>query len=216
MIQENTKLPPRYSSLASLPDEDLMAEIQQGHSDAIAVLFDRYHRLVLHVAARILRDASEAEDLMQSVFLELLRSAGLFNKHRGTVKVWILQYAYSRSFNRRQHLSRRDAHELRSAPSEEAGSPACISRLGPFESARAVNQAMNQLNGVQRKIIELVFYEGLTMREIAEKTDESFDSVRHHYYRGMEKLRSVLHEKRDIRNMAEEYHPEGVPVHVKS
>ena len=193
-----------------------MVEIQQGHSDANAVLFDRCHRLVLNVAARILRDASEAEDLMQSVFLELLKSAGLFNKHRGTVKVWILQYAYSRSFNRRQHLSRRDAHELRSAPSEEAGSPACISRLGPFESARAVNQAMNQLNGVQRKIIELVFYEGLTMREIAEKTDESFDSVRHHYYRGMEKLRSVLHKKRDIRNMAEEYHPEGFPVHVKS
>ncbi len=49
-------------------------------------------------------DAHEAEDLTQSVFLEIYRRAGQFDARRGTLKVWLLQYAYSRSINRRNYL----------------------------------------------------------------------------------------------------------------
>jgi RNA polymerase sigma-70 factor (ECF subfamily) len=61
-----------------------------------------------------------------------------------------------------------------------------------MESSHLVRQALGSLKGAQRRILELAFYEGLTMREISEKTGESFDSVRHNYYRGIEKLRSLL------------------------
>src|ERR1700690_862624 len=64
-----------YAQLASLPDERLMAYLQQGHSDALAQLFDRYHGLVFGVASRILKDNAETEDLVQAVFLEIFQSA---------------------------------------------------------------------------------------------------------------------------------------------
>jgi RNA polymerase sigma-70 factor, ECF subfamily len=44
----------------------------------------------------------------------------------------------------------------------------------------------------QRSVIEMASYEGLTMREIAERTGDSFANVRHHYYRGLEKLRTLI------------------------
>src|SRR5438874_2366962 len=73
-------------------DEALMAHLQAGHADVLAIIFDRYYRLVLSVAMKILRDVGEAEDLMQNVFLEVFKSAVQFDPSRGTLKVWILQY----------------------------------------------------------------------------------------------------------------------------
>ncbi|MDR3674805.1 MAG: hypothetical protein P4N24_04905, partial [Acidobacteriota bacterium] len=49
--------------LSRLPDPDLLAHLRSGHSDALAILFGRYHRLILSVAFKILRDPSEAEDV---------------------------------------------------------------------------------------------------------------------------------------------------------
>lgn len=183
-----------YRELAREPDEALMLRLSAGHHDALAVLFDRYHRLVLNIALRILRDSSEAEDLMQSVFLEIFRSAAQFDAAKGTTKIWILQYAYHRSFNRRQYLNLRGIYERpeESAPAQKLLTTSSTQSLGVLESARLVQQALSRLTKTQKEIMEFAFYEGLTMREIAERTNESFDSVRHHYYRGLEKLRSML------------------------
>src|SRR6266404_6551478 len=93
-----------YNELMELGDERLMQELQAGNTDAFAIVFKRYHRLVHATALHILRDAHEAEDLTQSVFLEIYRRAGQFDARRGTLKVWLLQYAYSRSINRRNYL----------------------------------------------------------------------------------------------------------------
>lgn len=183
-----------YSELVSASDEALLAHLVAGHHDALAVLFDRYHRLVLNVARRILRDAAEAEDLMQSVFLEIFRCAAQFDSAKGTTKVWILQYAYHRSFNRRRYLNLRGIYEWTedSVPEQRTPFANKTNSLGVLESARLVQQALGRLNKVQKRTLELAFYEGLTMRELAEMTGESLDSVRHHYYRGLEKLRSML------------------------
>src|SRR5260370_37293337 len=94
-----------YGESVLLSDELLMVHLGQGHSDALAVLFDRYHRLVLNVALRILRDTGEAEDLMQSVFLQIFHTAAHFDPTKGTTKACILQYAYHLSFNMSDYLN---------------------------------------------------------------------------------------------------------------
>jgi RNA polymerase sigma-70 factor (ECF subfamily) len=190
-----------YAELVPMSDEALMVQLKNGNEDALAVLFDRYHRLVLKIAIRILRDAGEAEDLMQSVFLEIFRSASQFDPSRGTTKIWMLQCVYHRSFNRRQYLNLRCIY-LRPEESIPARKDTTIGHnrsLDVLESARAIKQALGHLNRAQRTALELAYYEGLTMHEIAERTGKSFDSVRHDYYRGLEKLRSVLCDPSDAR-----------------
>ena len=88
-------------------DEELVAGMRSGNADALSLLFDRYYRLVFDVARRVLRDHGEAEDLMQEVFIEVFRKANLYDPTRGSVRTWLLQYAYHRSFNRRKYLSLR-------------------------------------------------------------------------------------------------------------
>jgi len=126
--------------------------------------------------------------------LEVFRSAAQFDPAKGTTKVWLLQYAYHRSFNRRHYLSLRGLYD-NTAKAEDAAEPTSILRTqsqAAVESSHLVKEALGSLNGAQRNVLELAFYEGLTMREISEKTGESFDSARHNYYRGLEKLRALL------------------------
>jgi RNA polymerase sigma-70 factor (ECF subfamily) len=65
-------------------------------------------------------------------------------------------------------------------------------RLSSGESRELVRQSMTALSATQKSVIEMACYEGLSMREIADRTGDSFVNVRHHYYRGLQKLRSLI------------------------
>ncbi len=76
---------PALPRLEDLPDQNLMTQLKRGNQDALTHLFDRYHRLVLSVGLRMLRDPAEAEDLMQETFFEIYRRADKFDPIKGSV-----------------------------------------------------------------------------------------------------------------------------------
>lgn len=182
-----------YTDLLALDDERVMQYLQAGNTDAFAVVFKRYHRLVHVTALHTLRDAAEAEDLTQSVFLEIYRKAGQFDPTRGTLKVWLLQYAYSRSANRRNYLLVRHLYNKTEVSAiDEAESFWSPARLQPQEITRLMSEALEALSDAQRQTIQMFFFEGLDFKEIARRRNEKFSNVRHHYYRGLLQLRSHL------------------------
>jgi RNA polymerase sigma-70 factor (ECF subfamily) len=182
-----------YNDLLVLNDGRVMQYLQAGNTDAFAVIFKRYHRLVHTTALHILRDAAEAEDLTQSVFLEIYRKAGQFDPARGTLKVWLLQYAYSRSANRRNYLLVRHLYSSTEISAvDEAKSFWSPARLQPLEATQLVSEALETLSDAQKQTIEMFFFEGLDFKEIARRRNEKFSNIRHHYYRGLQQLRSHL------------------------
>jgi RNA polymerase sigma-70 factor (ECF subfamily) len=186
---------PSFAELKDLDDGELMAHLQAGWNDALAVLFDRYHRLVLSIALKIVRDPGEAEDVMQNVFLEIFRSVAQFDPAKGTTKMWILQYAYHRAINRRQYLNARSFYDQESLDGVSTRISDAVTSFGGFkqhELKHLLRQGLATLSGPQKKVVELASYNGLSMREIADKTGDSLSNVRHHYYRGLQKLRSFV------------------------
>jgi RNA polymerase sigma-70 factor (ECF subfamily) len=191
-----------YAELLALSDELLIRELLAGNTDAFAVVFKRYHRLVHLVALRVLRDAGEAEDLTQTVFLEVYRKLGQFDAARGTLKVWLLQHAHSRSINRRNYLLVRQFHsQVDLTAVEEERSLWSPTRPPVQETNQVTNEVLSALPEAQRQTIEMYFFQGLSLKEIAQRRDETFSNVRHHYYRGLERLRFYL--EKGIRREAE-------------
>jgi RNA polymerase sigma-70 factor, ECF subfamily len=196
-VTDTSSGPPRhrvpYAELANLGDERLIQEIRAGNTDAFAVVFKRYHRLVHVTALNILRDAGEAEDLTQTVFLEIYRRVGQFDPSRGTLRVWLLQYAYSRSMHRRNYLFVRQFHkQVELSELDEAQSHWSPKRLDLRETARLTSEVLGVLPEPQRRTLEMFFFEGLTLTEISQLRNETFSNVRHHYYRGLEQLRAYV------------------------
>ena len=193
--------PPSLAALESRTDDQLMADLRAGNHDALTVLFDRYHRLVLSIALRIVRDSGEAEDVMQNVFMDIFRSVAQFDPARGTTKMWLLQYAYQRAIKRREHLiarkfySQEDIEDVENVLSHRGSS---LGRFTQSELKRLLQEGLGTLGGAQKRVIELASYEGFTFKEIAEKTGESLVAVRHHYYRGLLKLRDFIARKPEM------------------
>lgn len=205
-----------FASLQKLSDEELISQLAQGCDDALAVLFDRYHRLVLSIALKIVRDPGEAEDVLQTVFFDIYRAAAQFDPSKGSTKVWVLQYAYHRSINRRKYLGLRgffdhaQISELEvSQPEKHNGSTGALTTQ---EAARLVREGLATLNRSQRTALELAFFEGLSMAEIAQRTKESIGNVRHHYYRGLARLRACILQGPSQAKKAVEVHGEAVNV----
>ena len=193
--------PPRYEELERLSDDQLMASLKAGCNDALAVLFDRYHRLIFSVAQKIVRDPGEAEDVMQNVFLDIFRAMAQFDPSKGTTKVWILQYAYHRAISRKQYLNARSFYNQESSDVESVPIRAhsVLGKFTPGELKQLVREGLASLSPPQQRVIELASYEGFSMKEIAEKTGESLVNVRHHYYRGLRKLHSFIERPAEVR-----------------
>jgi RNA polymerase sigma-70 factor, ECF subfamily len=182
-----------YSYLLGCSDEQIIREMQCGNNDAFAVVFQRYHRLIHVTASRILGDDAEAEDLTQSVFLEIHRKVEQFNAARGTLKVWLLQFAYSRSISRRNYLQTRGiSHAAASGDSRQVSIIAWPMRAPTQETTLLTEQILRVLPEPQRETIAMFFFKGLTLKEIAAQRQETVSNVRHHYYRGLKRLRVIF------------------------
>ena len=185
-----------YPQMKTLSDEVLIELLQKDNHDALALLFDRHHRLVLHVALKILRDIGEAEDLMLEVFFEIFQKVRSFDPRRGSAKTWILQYAYHRSLDRRHYLHVRKFYDWTEISdlniSEAYYSSQNWNGLSFQEWASILQQGIVTLNEKQRRTIELAYFQGLEFREIATAMGESLANVRNYYYRGIRKLRDFM------------------------
>lgn len=186
----------RKDTAEQIPDGELVRLLVAGDHDAMAVIFDRYYRLVMSVALRIIRDVQEAEDVVQTVFTDFYQKAEIFDETKGNLKTWLLQYTYGRSFNQKRKLKNHcfyEQVELVEMDVEQGKKQSeRVANLDTQDATRLVEQILPQLTEKQRSVIELVFFEGLKLSEVASRTGESPGNVHHAYYRGIEKLRGFL------------------------
>ena len=94
------------SSVERLTDEQLLAEIQQGHQLALNDLYDRFVRRVYGMALQKLADPSEAQDITHDVFVKVWQGSVVFRPQSGTVANWLLTIAHNR-INDRVRQNRR-------------------------------------------------------------------------------------------------------------
>jgi RNA polymerase sigma-70 factor (ECF subfamily) len=185
-----------FSALNTLEDEALVRLLVFGHTEPMGVIFDRYHALLMRIALGIVRNRTDAEDIVQIAFTDFYRQIKIFDARKGSLRAWLVQYIYGRSLNRLRELRRRrffDHIEFTDAsPTELAASDGGAFDLNGAETRRLVEQAMQTLNGKGRAIIELVCFSGMTITEIAAMTGESHGTLQHRYYRSIEKLRAWI------------------------
>ena len=196
-------------STASLPvcdsardeasDEALLTGVCDGSREALALLFRRYAGLVRGIAYRVLHDSSEADDLLQDIFLLIHRLCGTFDGSKGSARFWILQMTYRRAISRRRYLNARHFYtcvDLDEAGAELADPRNPVTEIDESIDARIGNGSLQkvfaELSEHQQQTLRLFFVEGYTFDEIAEKLGQSRGNIKNHYFRGLERLRKHI------------------------
>jgi len=174
----------------------LLAAMAQGDKTALARLYDSLARPLYSLAFRVINDASEAQDIVQDVFLQMWQKAATYETSRGSVFGWAATLTRNRSIDRLRMRKRRAELLAESAPDLQPASPAGDSdsagSLWVQEKAVAVRAALTALAPDQQKAIELAFFSGLTQQEIAVQLNEPLGTIKARIRRGLLKLRETL------------------------
>ena len=179
------------SSLRDQPqvtDSILMSRIRDGDEDALGILHDRYAQVVYSVALRVLGDTTQAEDILQELFLQIWRNPQTFDASRGSLGAWLAVIARHRAID---YLRRRrpetDIDDVVVAIDSNLEQTA--DRNIAIAKVRA---AVEHLPAEQRKPLEMAFFQGLTHSEIAVKTGEPLGTIKTRIRAALLALRKVL------------------------
>jgi RNA polymerase sigma-70 factor (ECF subfamily) len=171
-------------------DIALLDRIVARDEQAVAELYDRHHRLLFGLILRILRDRSEAEEVLQEVFVLVWTRAETYNVALGSPAAWLVRIARNRGIDRLRANNVR-VRALESAPLPVAAdSPETRAALS--EQQRAVACALQSLPQDQRVLIEQAYFLGLTQSELAERFNLPLGTVKTRIRTGMMALRGQL------------------------
>lgn len=175
---------------------DLLAAMARGEKSALAGLYDSLAKPLYSLAYRVTNDATEAQDIIQDVFLQLWHKAADYNTARGSVFSWAATLTRNRAIDRvrmrkrRAELLAESAGELQ--PAAPAGDADSAGSLWAQEKAGAVRAALARLAPEQQQAIELAYFSGLTQQEIAARLTEPLGTIKARIRRGLLQLRETL------------------------
>ncbi len=181
-------------AMANIPstpnDAGLLATLREKPSDGLAMLYDRYGRLVFSVALRVTQDRGAAEEITQDVFLRCWRYIDRYRPEQGSLSAWILSIAHNRAIDelrsRRGQEQRRELHtDALLQITHDPGFDEVLVR-------NEVGLALAHLPAAQREVIELSFWSGLSRHEIAEHLQVPLGTIHTRLRLAMEKLREAL------------------------
>jgi RNA polymerase sigma-70 factor, ECF subfamily len=176
-------------------DGQLMRRIRARERPAFLEFYDRYAALLLSVAARVLGNRPEAEDVLQEVCTQIWRSPEGYNAALGTLSGWAVTLTRNKAIDRVRATSRQRRLIEEVASSAESGDSAGASAndlLYDRERAARVRVALDTLSSEQREVIELAFFAGLSQTQIASRLEQPLGTVKARIRRGMLRLREEL------------------------
>jgi RNA polymerase sigma-70 factor (ECF subfamily) len=174
-----------------------LQQLALGNSAAMKTVYARCSGRAWAVVLRILNSRAEAEEVLQETFLEVWRRAREFDPGRGVLESWVTTIARTRAIDRHRSLGTvaRIAEDVAHQPPPVSAAPPDPSEAAALGQDRArVAAALRELPPEQRTVVELAYFEGLSQREIADRTGDPLGTVKTRSRLALEKLASLLGE----------------------
>jgi RNA polymerase sigma-70 factor (ECF subfamily) len=171
----------------------LIQQTANGDHEAFSQLYDRFCSLVFTLAMRMLRARSDAEDLLQEVFVQIWRQAENYTEERGSPEAWIINMARSRAIDKIRSIRRTEkSFVLTDDPARAQTSESVQSPAGESEVRLSMTSALANLPENQRRVLELAYFDGLTQSEIADRLGEPLGTVKTRMRSGIQRLREIF------------------------
>jgi RNA polymerase sigma-70 factor (ECF subfamily) len=176
-------------------DVALIRRMCDADETALGALYDRWVRSLYSLVFHLLKDADEAEDVVEETFWQAWRKASSYEPSRGAVSTWLLTIGRRRALDRLRARGRRREESMTQlgALADVASPVPDPSQMTEGSERRShVQAALRGLPDEQREVLELGYFEGLSQTEIAELTGQPLGTVKTRMRLAMQKLREPL------------------------
>jgi RNA polymerase sigma-70 factor (ECF subfamily) len=181
-------------------DGELMRQLRNGRRDALAELYDRHARLVYSFAARVAGSEMLAREIVQLVFTRLWSTKADYDSSKGAYTSWLITITRNISIDvirrERKHQPMVSIDEI----NDQLGSPNTDNPENVLirnDQQSAIAAASSRLSQPQRRVIELLYWKGYTLNEIAEMGGEPVGTVKNRLHQALKSLRRHLHGLRE-------------------
>jgi RNA polymerase sigma-70 factor, ECF subfamily len=183
-------------------DLDLMRAIQAEDPDALAQLYDRYNGILKALILRVIHNEAEAEDLLQEIFMEIWNQAKNFSAQKGKPLGWMVTLARRRAIDglRKKQAYTRAEERLQNETEQQPDAwvhNATEEAIVLSDTRVLIRKVINGLPPAQQQAIDLAFFNGMSQREIAAKTNTPLGTVKTRLELGLKKIYDGLKELKD-------------------
>jgi RNA polymerase sigma-70 factor (ECF subfamily) len=183
-------------------DLDLMQAIQAEDPDALAQLYDRYNGILKALILRVVHNEAEADDLLQEIFMEIWNQAKNFSAQKGKPLGWMVTLARRRAIDglRKKQAYVRAEERLQNETEQQPDAwvhNATEEAIVLGDTRVLMRKVINGLPPAQQQAIDLAFFQGMSQREIAAKTNTPLGTVKTRLELGLKKIYDGLKELKD-------------------
>ncbi|GEO05006.1 DNA-directed RNA polymerase sigma-70 factor [Adhaeribacter aerolatus] len=165
----------RHENIA-FSEEDLIQRLQQREDAALTLLYERYSAALYGVILRIVKTEEVAEDVMQETFVKIWFSIGQYNKEKGRLFTWLVNIA------RHAAIDKIRSKEFRVGLKNKPIQDSPVNQLHSSYEVRpehiGIKDMVGKLNPDQKKIIDMMYFDGYTQSEVAEELDIPLGTVK--------------------------------------
>jgi RNA polymerase sigma-70 factor, ECF subfamily len=180
---------PARSTLDSLRDRKLERDLRHQDPTAVERIGRRFGSIVLGYLTSVLGDRGAAEDAMQMTMVEVWRRGPSYDPNRGSLATWVLTIARSRALDQ---LRRRVPEPLYPGAVTQALDRDAEDALDALLEQWRMAALMSNLPKEESRLLSMRFYEGLSQREIAQRTGIPLGTVKMRMVQALERLRDLI------------------------
>jgi RNA polymerase sigma-70 factor (ECF subfamily) len=190
--------------MQKLTDEQLMGKVLDKHRPALEELYDRYSKLVYSFAMKSIRDTQMAKEIVQAVFTRLWTTERGYDESKGRFVNWILTITRNLTID---HIRKERKHEvsiplesnLWNLPDTDEGrvNPEWIAERSAVQDH--IREACRYLSESQLHLLEMLYWKGYTLSEIALLNEEPLGTVKSRLHQTLKILRKQLYAIREDR-----------------
>jgi len=169
-----------------------LGRVADGDAQALEDVYKRTSAKLFGVCLRILNDRSEAEDVLQEVYITVWNKARLFEQGRSSPITWLAALARNRAIDRLRSTGDRTFAPAEAALELPDQSLSAEGRLALSQEAAQLEHCLSELEPEQAGAIRTAFFSGLTYDALAQKLGVPLGTVKGWIRRSLMKLRTCL------------------------
>lgn len=169
-----------------------LARIPGGDRAALQTVYRLTSAKLFGVALRILGERSEAEDVLQEIYLAVWRKAADFDASRASPMTWLIAIARNRAIDRRRARTSRPTAPIEAARGIADGAPAADRVLEASQDYTRLHKCLDALATHERDALRGAFFDGSTYEELAARISVPLGTMKSRIRRAMIKLKSCL------------------------
>jgi len=182
-----------HTDAVPTPDVELIERIAAGNRLAMHALYARHNARVFRFALRLLGSRADAEDIVADVFLDVWRRAGTF-AGRAQVATWLIGITRNKALDARKARTTEPWDEdAAAAIPDPASNPEA--EVQTLDRGAIIRRCLNQLSPAHREIVDLVYYQGKSIDDVAQITGVPHATVKTRMFYARKRLAAVLREQ---------------------